>query len=433
MTEAGELTHLGPYRIQARLGGGAMGVVYKAVHETLERPVALKVLPDELAASEEFIARFLREARAAAALRHPHVVDVFDAGRDRGKYFIAMELVVGRSLGEVLKERPCLDEAEGLRLLREAAEGLSAAHAKGLIHRDIKPDNILLEHDRIVRLVDFGLVRDITSAKKLTVTGALLGTPTYISPEQAGGEPAEERSDLYSLGCTFFRALTGHPVFISASAMNLLFKHRYEKPPDPRTHNPQLTENTAYLLLSLLGKKVAERPASAKAVCEMIDTLRCGGKIPRPAWLDAVLPSPESLAPTVRAKTTGARSGWRVPAALVVMIVLGLVAWLALRKPTLEPTAHGADPQRPSLDTPVETPPLITTEQPAVPPGSVSELSAEERDELVEYMEVGQWALARGKLRQARANFLLALRLSPGHAPAVEGLRKAEAGRKPGS
>jgi len=424
MAEAGELTHLGPYRIQSRLGGGAMGAVYRAVHETLERPVALKILPDELAASEEFIARFLREAKAAAALRHPHVVDVFDAGFDQGKYFIAMELVEGRSLGDLLKERGSLDEAEGLRLLREAADGLSAAHAKGMVHRDIKPDNILLEHERTVRIVDFGLVRDIANAKKLTVTGAMLGTPAYISPEQAGGEPAEERSDLYSLGCTFFRAMTGHPVFISASSMNLLYKHRYEKPPDPRTYNPKLSENTANLLLTLLAKKAVDRPASAKTVCEMIDAIRGGGKVPRPAWLDAALPSPEALAPTVRTKTKGARPAWLLPSAVAVATVLGLVAWLALREPALEPAPLVTEPQHPQPAAP------DSAELPAPPPALPLELSAEEREEFAEYMEVGQWALELGKFRQARANFLLALRLSPGHAPAVEGLRKVEEGLK---
>ncbi|MBI3831019.1 MAG: serine/threonine protein kinase [Planctomycetes bacterium] len=423
MAETDEPTQIGPYRIQKRLGQGAMGFVYQAVHETLERQVALKILPAGLADNEEFILRFQREAKAAAALRHPHIVEVYDAGLDQGRYFIAMELVAGRSLGDLLKERGCLEEAEGLRLLREAAAGLSAAHSKGIIHRDIKPDNLLLEGDRTVRIADFGLVRELGSNRKLTVTGAMMGTPAYLSPEQAGGEPAEARSDLYSLGCTFYRALTGHPVFASESAMSVIFKHRFEKPADPRTHKAALSENAAYLLLSMLGKNPKDRPASAQAVCEAIDSIQSGAALPRPAWMGAAPP-----APTRSSAPASSRVLWIALTAGIFLLALTLFGVLAVMNSggSQEEPVHPAEPAQAG---PVKTHPTLAPDLGAQESKSLQpdpDLSAEQREEWGELLEIGHWAMAHGKYRQARANFILALRIKPGEAQATEGLRQAE-------
>jgi serine/threonine-protein kinase len=319
----------------------------------------------------------------------------------------------------LLKERGCLDETEGLRLLREAAAGLSAAHSKGIIHRDIKPDNLLLEGDRTVRIADFGLVRELGSNRKLTVTGAMMGTPAYISPEQAGGEPAEARSDLYSLGCTFYRAMTGHPVFASESAMSVIFKHRFEKPPDPRIRRTALSENTANLLLTMLGKNPVDRPASAQALCEMIDSIQSGATIPRPAWMGTAPLDPNR--PTAPASS---RVRWiALTAGLFLLTLMLFVVFAVINNGSHQ--EEPVPPAEPAQAEPIKPAPDLASHEPKATqlnPG----LSAEQREELGEFMEIGQWALAHGKYRQARANFILALRIKPGDAQASEGLRQAE-------
>lgn len=274
---------MGPYRIKSKLGQGGMGAVYHAVHETLERPVALKILPPEMSSDPEYVTRFLREARVVATLRHDNIVQVYDAGSCEGKYYIAMELIDGANLGAYLEQKKMLSETEGLELLLQAAKGLTLAHDKGLVHRDIKPDNMLLDKDyKTLRLVDFGLVMESTSTTQLTATGACLGTPQFMSPEQADGEKADGRTDIYSLGVTFYRAFTGQPPFNSPTVMNLLFKHKFEAPPDPRTVNPQLSQNVANLLLTMMAKRREDRPQTAGDVVRLIEELRAGKPIPPP-------------------------------------------------------------------------------------------------------------------------------------------------------
>ncbi|MGD0091551.1 MAG: protein kinase [Planctomycetota bacterium] len=284
MATTGIPESIGNFRIVSKIGQGGMGAVYRAVHGTLERPVALKILPAELAANAEYVARFLREARTVAQLRHENVVQVYDAGEQNGQYYIAMELVDGSSLQKHADEQPQqqLSEAEGLELLLQAAKGLAAAHAKGLVHRDIKPENMLLGKDKILRLVDFGLVMESASTSQLTATGACLGTPMYMSPEQADGEHADARTDLYSLGASFFRVFTGQPPFNSGSVMNLLFKHKFEPPPDPLALRRDLSQNVRNLLLHLLAKRREDRPASAQAVVELLEGLAKGKPVPPP-------------------------------------------------------------------------------------------------------------------------------------------------------
>ena len=273
---------IGSFRIVAKLGQGGMGAVYHAIHGTLERPVALKILPAEFSNNPEYVTRFLREARTVAALSHDNVVKVYDAGEQNGQYFIAMELVDGVNLQKFVDEKPKISEEEGLSLLLMAAKGLAAAHNKGLVHRDIKPENMLLGKDSVLRLVDFGLVMESTSTTQLTATGACLGTPMYMSPEQADGEQADVRTDLYSLGVTFYRVFTGQPPFSSPTVMNLLFKHKFEAPPDPKTVRPELSNNVRNLLLHLMAKRREDRPQNAQGVVDMIEGIKKGKPVPPP-------------------------------------------------------------------------------------------------------------------------------------------------------
>jgi len=341
MSEAELPKAIGAYRIQGRLGQGAMGVVFKGVHETLERPAAVKLLPPELAQNPEYVSRFLREARVIATLRHDHIVQVYDAGAFEGKYFIAMELVEGTSLAGYLQEKNVLDEKEGVELLHQAAEGLAAAHAQGLVHRDIKPENLLLDQKGNLRIVDFGLVMESASTTQLTATGACLGTPMFMSPEQADGEKADERSDLYSLGITFYRALAGQVPFSSPTVMNLLFKHKFEAPPDPRKIKPGLSEDIANLLLTMMAKRREDRPQSAQKVVELIDGYRQGKKIPAPPPFQSPLDTAKTLvgAATPSGAASVPATGSRVllwaglAAALVFVAVGGVVLYFLFRSP----------------------------------------------------------------------------------------------------
>lgn len=326
---------IGNFRIVSKIGQGGMGAVFRAMHGTLERPVALKILPAELASNAEYVARFLREARTIAQLRHDNVVQVYDAGEQNGQYYIAMELVDGCSLQKYIDEtHGRITEEEGLALLLQAAKGLAAAHAKGLVHRDVKPENMLLDKDKTLRLVDFGLVMESSSTSQLTATGACLGTPMYMSPEQADGEHADARTDLYSLGVSFYRAFTGQPPFSSATVMNLLFKHKFEAPPDPRQLRPDLSPNVRNLLLHLMAKKREERPASAQAVVEMIEGLAKGKAIPPPpAYVPPVSGTDVTvLSPYAAAREAGApsRKGALIAAAiLAALLAAGLIFALA--------------------------------------------------------------------------------------------------------
>ncbi|MCK6470499.1 MAG: protein kinase [Planctomycetes bacterium] len=260
-----------------------MGTVLKAVHETLERPVALKILPAEFSMNPEYVSRFLREARVVATLRHDNVVQVYDAGTQDGKYFIAMELIDGESLGKYLQSAGSLTQEEGLQLLLQAAKGLQVAHEKGLVHRDIKPDNLLLSKDhKTLRIVDFGLVMESSSNTQLTATGACLGTPQYMSPEQADGEQADARTDIYSLGVTFFMVFTGQPPFNSPTVMNLLFKHKFEPPPDPRSINSKLGLNVSNLILTMMAKRREDRPQTATDLVALVEKVIEGKRIPPP-------------------------------------------------------------------------------------------------------------------------------------------------------
>jgi hypothetical protein len=358
---------IGSYRIQAKLGQGGMGTVFKAMHETLERPAAVKLLPPEMAQNPEHVTRFLREARTVATLNHPNIVQVYDAGAFGGRYFIAMELVEGTSLGSYLNEKSMLSEEEGIRLLTQAARGLSVAHAKGLVHRDIKPENMLLDKDLNLHIVDFGLVMETASQTQLTATGACLGTPMYMSPEQTDGEKADARSDIYSLGVTFFRALAGTPPFSSPTVMNLLFKHRFESPPDPRAIRPELSENIANLLLTMMAKPREDRPQDGQALVTLLKEMQQGKKIPAPPPFRSPLTSTglpvqsaSALSPAVDATRKGRAMLFigMAAAGLAILLIAGCVLWSLVwsAKATGALTTKKGDVQEPGSSTVVTNP-----------------------------------------------------------------------------
>jgi WD40 repeat protein len=280
---SGEVGRLGGYRVLKVLGAGGMGVVLQAEDPQLHRPVALKVMLPAVAANAGSRERFMREARAAAAIEHDNIVAIYQVGEDRGVPFIAMPLLKGESLEDRLRRERRLPVREVLRIGREAARGLAAAHERGLTHRDIKPGNLWLEAPRgRVKILDFGLARGAgTQGPALTQQGAIVGTPAYMAPEQASAREPDARADLFSLGCVLYQASTGKPPFGGADLLSTLMAVATSDPPPPRSVSADIPVGLNDLILRLLAKDPKDRPATARAVAAAIRDLEKGGGDPR--------------------------------------------------------------------------------------------------------------------------------------------------------
>jgi hypothetical protein len=257
---------IGTYRVEGVLGRGGMGVVYRARDRRLDRLVALKLLSGETAQDPRFRERFLRESRAAAGIDHPNVLPVYEAAEVGGQLYIAMRLVEGEDLAELLKREGALPPARALRLVAQVADALDAVHAHGLVHRDVKPSNVLL-HRAAVRehayLADFGITRLATQNTPLTATGAFVGTIDYCAPEVIRGDRLDARSDVYSLGCVLFECLTGEKPFVRDSEVNLIYAHLEAPVPAPRDRRPDLPVAVDGVVVRAMAKDPDARFASA--------------------------------------------------------------------------------------------------------------------------------------------------------------------------
>jgi serine/threonine protein kinase len=254
---------LGQYIVQKKLGAGAMGEVWLAHDPVLERDVAIKVIPAAIAQDAERRQRFLREAKLASRLHHTNAVTVYQAGEHEQAVFIAMELVDGQSLDKTIAATGPLPWREATRVLCDAAQGLAAAHELGLVHRDVKPANLMRTAKGVTKVVDFGLARAVAGNTQLTQEGALLGTPAYMAPEQWMGGEADARSDLYSLICTYYFLLTRQLPFDAPSLPSLGYQHRYEPFPDPRNSSPHLPKAVCRILQRGSQKDPANRYQTA--------------------------------------------------------------------------------------------------------------------------------------------------------------------------
>jgi serine/threonine protein kinase len=244
-----------------------MASVYRARDGELERPVAIKVLAEHLADTPDFHDRFLREARLAAQLSHPNIVQVFDVGEEDGRPFIVMECVEGATLADEVKERGRLEPAEVVDLALQICGGLEHAHAAGLVHRDIKPQNLLLRADGAVKIADFGIAR-AAETTKLTQIGSVLGTAAYLSPEQALGEEVTAAADIYSLGCVLYELLTGRTPYLFETLPELVVKHREEPIAPLREVRPDVPERLEAAVMHALARNPDYRPESAAALAE---------------------------------------------------------------------------------------------------------------------------------------------------------------------
>ena len=257
------------FLIERMLGSGGMGDVYLARDVSLDRPVAIKILPAEAALKPEAQERFIREAQAQARLSSPHIVQIYfigsvsgDAGSPRGSLYFAMEVIDGESLEAMLERGERLDSEQARQLMIQAARGLRDAHRAGLVHRDVKPGNLLLGRGGELKVADFGLAKPRDPSLGLTRTGAVMGTPLYMAPEQARGEELDHRADMYALGCTFYHLVSGAPPFDGPNVVALLSKHLSVPPPPLRERAPELPARLATIVERVMAKQAADRYAS---------------------------------------------------------------------------------------------------------------------------------------------------------------------------
>jgi WD40 repeat protein len=317
-----EMGWLGGYRVLKVLGADGMGMVYQAEDVQLQRPIALKVMKPEVAQNAGNRERFLREARAAAKLKSDHVVNIYQVGEERQIVYLAMEFLEGLSMDDWLKKGRQATLAQAARMGRQIALGLAAAHGCGLIHRDIKPGNIWLDSrsQGRVKLLDFGLARGDSEEVQLTQSGAIVGTPAYMAPEQARGEHVDPRCDLFSLGVVLYRLTTGRLPFRGDNTMSVLTSLALDTPPPPRQINPDIPPRMASLIERLLSKDREQRPATAKVVADELAIVEREAAQPATDEPTVRLVGAASVsAPVAFPARSRSRLGWLVAASLLLL------------------------------------------------------------------------------------------------------------------
>jgi serine/threonine protein kinase len=302
----------GRYELGSRLGVGGMSTVVSAFDERLEREVAIKLLAEHLADDSQFVARFRREALAVAKLVHPNIVQVFDFGFDDAahRHYIAMELVRGQSGAEILRDEGVLDVRDALSIVAQACRGLEYAHRNGVVHRDVKPGNLMRGEDGVVKLADFGIAKAISDESSITQVGSVLGTAAYLAPEQAAGEQAGPAADLYALGVVTYQFLSGRLPYEAQSLTELALKQQREVPPRLDELNPDVTPQLALAVDRALALDPRQRPPSAD---DLRRTLADGVRGVGPATSDTRVAGPATTATTVRGAETGVTGVAGVP------------------------------------------------------------------------------------------------------------------------
>jgi serine/threonine-protein kinase len=262
---------IGHYRIVAELGRGGMGIVYKAHEESLNRFVAIKVLGEHLAEDPGHVERFLREARSAASLNHPNIVQIYAVSEEGGRHFFAMEYVSGSSLQQILRSSGSLDPIQVAKIALQTASGLSAAHEQGIIHRDVKPANLMIDDRGLVKIADFGLALLASGVSRLTATGMFMGTPGYLSPEQCLDQDPDHRTDIYSLGVTLYEALSGKVPFTADSPLALLRQIVEVEPPDLGELKPEVDPELRTIVARMMAKDREQRVASCAELIQDLE------------------------------------------------------------------------------------------------------------------------------------------------------------------
>ncbi|HET9794027.1 MAG TPA: serine/threonine-protein kinase [Thermoanaerobaculia bacterium] len=316
-------SHVGRFRIERPLGQGAMGNVYLAVDPEIERQVAIKIVRTDLTDSDrrdEVETRFLREAKIAGRLQHPNIVTIYDVGREGESTFIAMEYVEGRPLAKLLRPDVPLSDAQRFLIARQTAEALAHAHERQVVHRDVKPGNILIRSDGVVKVSDFGIGKLLTGGEDVTRTGMMVGSPSYMSPEQIRGDTLDGRSDIFSFGVVLYEMFTGARPFPGDTVTALVYQILHTEPRDPASIRPDLPPMTSEIIRRALAKKREERYPDARALLR--DLHRAGGSSmrdsrPTPVVQEFRMPVPTPI-PARTASTAGAPALAAAPAAAAV-------------------------------------------------------------------------------------------------------------------
>src|SRR5687768_13382281 len=406
-------TRIGHYDIVTELGRGGMGVVYKGYEAQLARYVAIKMLSPALAHDESVKERFLREARSMAALNDPHIIQVYFIGEDDGQPFFAMEFVEGESISSYLKREGRMSPQASARVIYQTAQGLATAHDRGVIHRDIKPGNLMLDQRGRIKIADFGIALTNEPNKKLTSTGEFVGTPGYLSPEVCTGQRVDQRSDIFSLGIVMFELLTGRMPFTDESPLGLLLEVVRAEIPDVRQLNAEVDAELTAILARMTAKDPANRYASchelaadlaahphvagrqtisAKPQLSPAAATVLGMKTPpammvspprtpAPVSAHAAVSAPAAAAPrpsVLQREERSRASGARVVAAVLLLALVGVGYAMRAQLPMFAPKpgeqpAAAAD-ARSDLRTADTT--TATSETPATPPSSVAAAAA---------------------------------------------------------
>jgi eukaryotic-like serine/threonine-protein kinase len=318
----------GRYRLEAKLGSGGMSTVYLARDTTLDRPVAVKVMHREMSEQADQLERFRQEARAVAKLSHPNVVSVIDAGEDGGYPYIVFEYVEGETLKTRINRVGALDTQEALAYAIEIARALTVAHARKMVHRDIKPQNVMIDAEGRAKLTDFGISRQLEQ-DGLTATGRVLGTTDYVAPEQAMGRGSDQRSDIYSLGVVLYEMLTGGVPFEADSQVGVAMKHVNEELPDVQAQRPEISAATALVVERATAKDPAQRYADIGAMIDDLSTAleveaaRAGSTTGEAtSVLDAVPPAERKLSSRTRWSWAAVAVAILIAAAVVAVILL---------------------------------------------------------------------------------------------------------------
>lgn len=329
------------YQVDAQMGSGGMAVVYKARDLMLERWVAIKVLRKSFSGDPAFGERFRQEAKAAANLAHPNIVTVHDFGFDKGRLFIVMEFVPGITLKELIHQRGRLTTEDAIHLMVQSCAGIGYAHRAGLVHCDVKPQNILVTPDQRVKVTDFGIARALASIHEDEKSDVVWGSPQYFSPEQAAGKAPSPASDVYSLGVIFFEMLTGQLPFKGTTSAELSQQHREVRPPEPRFLNPAIGENLNRIILKILAKEPSSRYRTADQLGRVLLTItskpaagplkldpdKATPRVSTPARREISRPRPVTppnrLDPRTRPANNSLKMDW-------LTVVLGLMALIAV-------------------------------------------------------------------------------------------------------
>jgi len=309
----------GQYQLIEPISSGGMATIYKAYQPALDRVVAIKVLPEFLLNQPGFLERFKIEAQAIAKLDHPHILPVYDYGEAARTPYLVMKYVSGGTLKDLMT-KGLIDPRQAAPLLRQMAEALEHAHQQGVIHRDVKPSNVLLQDGRWVQLMDFGLAKLMTNTSNITVSGTGVGTPDYMSPEQAQGTPIDQRTDIYSLGVVLYQMLTGDVPFRAETPLAVMLKHIAEPPPPLRTKNPDISQDIEQVVLKALAKAREERYTHAVEFAEAFEFA-----------LDSTVTPPTVAPPSIPARSvTPAIKSRRSPWPIVAGIAIALIAVIAV-------------------------------------------------------------------------------------------------------